>query len=646
MITGQIANEIGDVLYARILDPYTKAVKVTDFYILAGINSPNTIGTINLIEGSTTVSGFGTNFNLNAGDFIIVGNTVLEVASQVNPIQIELASPAPFSATQATFMIDVDINNDFTYKYRWSNDGEEYSEFQDLNRDFNPGDIFFLTFDGSIDLYLDVRAEVDKLSSGHSITIIDVTFTVEDENGIIQACPQYCVDCSDPWGYSGCANIKIECVDSLNKFKPYQLTKNNNLYNQLVEITSDIFGHDIRYYRTEPNARTKDVIFMEYSLFSVAASGDLKVSVPGNNFPTESLKYDIFGMGFEDFEIHITDYQFEKTFGNGHRPRTKDYLYFPLNNKMYEIKGVSLADEFNINHTYWKVMLGKYQERSSIEKSPAIIAELENLVVGVEQIFGAEIQDEYTKTTDPQQLKTTSHQWDDGVRQNSAAPLRIVDYDLKNRWTIVSKNYYDLSSIANDETAIDYVQKASQSIDDNLALTAWISPHFDVNDNTKYQIINGDQFGVGFTARISSSKIEVSINAQVHTFLHNLILGSDEWYGIIINMSNTFRELSINMYHLDNANNRNRPQDATNNLELQFSETRSVTQAFIWDLDRPYRLKGGKIKITNLRLWKKTIEEEQHHNILNQSLVRDAHLALIIDNAIPSLSYQRYSNSR
>lgn len=646
MVTGQTANEIGDVIIASLLDPYKNIVRVTDYSILAGLQTPNTIGTINLVEGSTTVSGFGTNFNVVAGDIIIVGNTLLEVASQISPIHIELAQPAPFSASRATFMLDVDTNNDFTYKYRWSNSGEEYSEFADLNKDMNPGDLFSLVFDGTVDLYLDVRAEVDKLGMGSALTIIDVTFTVEDVDGVIEACPQYCVDCADPYAYSGCANIKVECVDDANQFKPYALTKSNNLYNQLVEISSDIFGHEVRYYRTEPDQRSKDVIFMEYSLFSVADVQTLKVSVPDNEFPTEALQYDMFGMGFEDFEIHITDYQFEKVFGFGHRPRAKDYLYFPANNKMYEIKTVALADEFNIQHTYYRVMLTKYQERSAVEKSPVVEQELENLVVGVEDIFGAEIKDEQVKATDPQQFKTTAHQWEDGVRLQSAADLKIVDYDLKNRWTIVSKNYYDLSSVETDETAIDYVLPVVQSIDDNLAFTTWFSPVFDSTDSTKYQIINGESFGEGFVARISSSKIEIVINNQVHTFLHNMILGSHEWYGLVINMSNTFRELSVHVYYLDEANNRNRPQDATNNLELQFSETRSVTQAFIWELDRPYRLKGGKLKLTNLRLWKKTIEEEQHSNILNQSLVRDAHLALMVDNAIPSLSYQRYRNAR
>lgn len=647
MVNGQTANEIGDWLIASIQDPYKNVIRVVDYSILAGVSNDNTIGTINLVEGATTVSGFGTNFNLSPGDNIIVGNTVIEVASQVSPIHIELAQPAPFSATQATFMLDVDANNDFAYKYRYSNSGEEFSEFAALNKDTNPGDLFFLTFDGTMDLYLDIRAEVDRLMMGHSLTLISVTFTLETEDGTIEACPQYCIDCTDPYGYMGCANIKVDCVDSANIFQPYSLNKSNNLYRQLVEISSDVFGHSVRYYRTEPDQRSKDVIFKEYSLFEVAASGDLKVSVPDNEFPTEAFNYDIFGMGFDDFEIHITDYQFEKTFGQGLRPRIKDYLYFPINNKMYEVKMVELADEFNIQHTYWRVMLGKYQERSAVEKPAAIEAEMQDLVVSVDDVFGEEREEVFEKDTKPQQLKTTAHQWDDGVRQSSASKLMIQDYDLKNRWTIVSKNYYDLSSVTTDEIAIDYVEKSKQSIDENLSLTAWFSPVFDNNsDSYKYQLLNGDQFGEGFNARISNTNVEITLNGQVHTFLHNMILGSDEWYGIVINMSNTFRELAVYIYYLDEANNFNRPQDSTNDLELQFSEIRPINQAYVWDLEKPYQLRGGKLKVTNLRLWKKTVEEEQHSNILNQSLVRDAHLARIIDNAIPSLSYQRYYNAR
>jgi len=645
MVNGTTASEIGDKFIAKLVEPYENIIRVVDWAILAGISNSFTVGRISFTEGSTTVSGFGTSFNVNPGDKIIVGNTLLEVASQVSPMHLELAAPAPFTASMVEFMLETNVDNQFTYYYRWSHTNEEFSEFQLLTKDMNPGDLMFITWDGTKPVWIDIKAEVDYLQAGTTITLIDITFTIEDVTGTIISCPQYCLDCTDPFAYSGCANIK-PCVDDTNIFKPYQLTKSNNLYRQLTEITSDIFGWDVRYYRTEPRERTKDVIFMEYSLFDVVDQSNVKVSVPDNEFPTEAVNFDIFGIGFEDFEIHITDYQFEKAFGQFKRPRVKDYLYFPKNNKMYEVKSVALADEFNVNHTYWRVMLTKYQDRSAVIKNATAEAELENLIVGIDDIFGAEIQDEFTKTTKPQQLQGVSHIWEDGVRSSANALVKIVDYNLKNRWTIVSKHHYDLSTVAFDEVAVEYLQQAKQSQDENLSFTFWFSPKFDTIDNAKYTVINGESFGVGYTLRISSSKVEMMVNNQVHTFMHGMILSSDEWYGVVVNLSNDFMEIGLHMYYLNDQLNYTRPQDGDNNLELQFSEIRPVTQKFIWDLNKGYQLRGGQLKMTNIRIWKKNIEEEQHSNILNQSLVRDAQYALVTDNAIPSLSYQRYRNAR
>jgi len=645
MVNGSTATAIGDIIVAKHVDPYLDTVKVLDWSIMAGLSNEFTVGKISLTAGSTTVSGFGTNFNLSVGDNIIVGNQVLEVASQVSPLHIELTSPAPFTASMTTFMLEPNVDNQFVYYYRWSNTNEEFNEWAPLTQDSNPGDLKFITWPGDKPLWIDIKAEVDRIMMMSSLTFIGVTFTLQTTDGTIIECPQYCVDCTDPFSYVGCANIKTDCTDD-NIFKPYQLTKNNNLYRQLTEITTEIFGWDVRYYRTEPDARTKDVIFMEHSLWNVVDQQNLKVSVPDNEFPTEAVEFDMFGIEFEDFEIHISHYQFEKSFGQFKRPRVKDYLYFPKNNKMYEVKSVALADEFNVNHTYWRIMLGKYQDRSAVSKNPIAETELENLIVGIDDVFGAEINDEYTKTTKPQQFQTVSHIWEDGIRTSSSAQVKITDYTLKNRWTVVSKHHYDLSTVANDTVAVEYLENASQAQTDNLAFTFWFQPTFDNLDNTKYVALQGEQFGVGLTARISSSKIELMINNQPHTFLHGMVLGTDEWYGIVINMSNDFREIGVYVYYLDESLNFTRPQDGDNNLVLQFSEVRPVTQAFIWNVDRGYQLRGGKLKLTNIRIWKKTIEQEQHSNILNQTLVRDAHLATVIDNAIPSLSYQRYRNSR
>jgi hypothetical protein len=42
--------------------------------------------------------------------------------------------------------------------------------------------------------------------------------------------------------------------------------------------------------------RTEDVHLMEYSLHNVVDKQNVKVLVPDNEFPDESMTYDVFGM--------------------------------------------------------------------------------------------------------------------------------------------------------------------------------------------------------------------------------------------------------------------------------------------------------------------------------------------------------------
>jgi hypothetical protein len=54
----------------------------------------------------------------------------------------------------------------------------------------------------------------------------------------------------------------------------------------------------------------------------------------------------------------------------------------------------------------------------------------------------------------------------------------------------------------------------------------------------------------------------------------------------------------------------------------------------------------GKMDVTNIRLFKKTIGQDQHLNILQQFIVRDNNLAYIIDNAVPSIGLRKYNQPR
>lgn len=645
MIKGNSANEYGDFLIASLQDPYKDVVKIMDWEILVGLSDTNTVGTISLRRGSTEVFGLKTNFNFQPGDKIIVGNITMVIEQQVSTEKLILGSPSSITATNVEFFKPDNQYNFFSYEFRYSTDNKVFNEFHPLNKQSDFGDLFHLDFNPRELLYLEVKAEVDTIIPGNKLTLISITYTIQRDNGVIESCPQLCLDCTDPFLYSGCANIRVDCEYD-NLFKPYNLNKAHQVYQQLSLMVSDIFGHEVTYFRTEPDLRTKDVILMEYSLFNVVDQKTVRILVPDNEFPQEStISYDMFGMDFEEFEIHIVASEFEKVFGYKKKPRAKDYMFIPIINKMYTISSIAVGDRFNATQSYWKVKLTKYSDHNAVNPDGFDMA-TDAIVTNIDEVFGEEIQETYAKDTKPTQFQTVSTSYRDGVRQFMEKDLKIVDYELKNRWTVVSKNYYDLSQVKRGEVALEYVVESSIKNTENFALTAWVKPQFPTGYAAEEFLFGDYDVNNGFRTLLSAQDLKVIVNGITYIFQHNVAFDSAKWYAIILNGSNTFKELSLFIYELDLSFNFNFPQNGDNDLTLKFSEVKSVSQAFYWNSNTNYHLNGGKLSLTNLRFFKQPIEFEQHSNVLNQYVVRDSQLATIIDNAIPSIGFQKFRNAR
>jgi hypothetical protein len=649
MVKGYTATEYGDFLIASIRDPYYNTVKVINWEIVAGVQDFQTIGTVSTTSGTTKVRGTLTNFSFfSPGDKLILGNTEYIIDTITSPIELDFTENVDFTTTGLVYYKPTDSSNFFDYEYRWSTDNTQFSELRELRDDLEYENLLGLTFDPTKPLYLDIRAEVSALSTGSTISIISVTYTLETDSGTVESCPQFCVECTDPFAMNGCANIEV-CTDD-NLFNPYNLNKSTNVYKQLVDMTSNIFGHQTQYFRTESDMRTEDVHLMEYSLHNVVDKQNIKVLVPGNEFPDESMTYDIFGMEFAEFEIHITASAFESAFGVGKKPRNKDYMFIPIINRMYEISSSSLADEFNASSSYWRVMLVKYQDRSSVIKNQFEV-DTDSLITGVEEVFGERQSNEQEKDTNPQQFQTVSTAYRDGIRGFIDQNLKIEDYELKNRWTVVSKNYYDLTNIETNRMALEYSVESKLTSNDNLAISLWFNPQFESTDTGEY-ILFGDLAAIGgFKIYVSASRFRISANGNDYIFQHSGLLQKDEWYGLVLNINNKFLQVSTSLYRLDSTNNQgtsrgSRPQDGSNNLIKEYTTVEDVTSQLVWDSNTKYHLRGNNTKMTNIRVFSNVIEQEQHSNILNQYVVRDNQLSIIIDNAIPSLGYQRFNNAR
>lgn len=646
MVNNFTADQIGDVIYAKLENPYLNVQNVLSWTSVVGVSTPNTQGTLNFVATSTTVTGTNTNLNLSSGDRFIVGNEYYTVDQVVDANTFTVIEAPTFTASGLTFYLPEDANNLFTYQYRWSQGEEpgEMSQLLPLTTNNGPYDLLGLNFNPDQPLWIELRLEVDRLSNVNKITLLSLTYELSTAAGTIISCPEFCGECVDPYAMTGCANIIAECTDEM--WNPYALNKPSSVYRQITDVSTEMWGHPVKYFRVEPDNRSRDVILKEYSLYNVVESAELKIMVPGNEFPTREFNYDIFGMGFDDFEIHLTKTQFENAFGIGPSPRSRDYLYFPRINRMYEVNTVAYADEFNLDLTYWKLMLRKYEERTSnIHEDTQVEQELADLTVGLDEVFGEERQEEFEKVTKPTQYKTVFAEVGDGVRARLHKKLTISDAELRNQWTVVSKNNYDLDSTADKSMElVAYNKVSSLTEEENLAVTIWFRPK--LVDTTEQVIIDGYSNQNGLKITTNGASIKVYLNNGTHIFGSALALENNVWYGLVYNLSNKYRQMSCNLYRLDPNSNRQAPSNSSKTLVSKLNQTKTFTNARTWGPTKNWMLQPAKLDVTNIRIFGQTIGQNQQMNVLQQYVVRDSQLAHVIDNAIPSIQLRRYNQSR
>lgn len=643
MVTNYTADESGDFFIATLQDPYYNVLNILDWNIVVGLKKPNMTGNVTAATSTQTIFGYATQFNTSfaSGDSIIVGNLTYEIDAVINNTELTVTEPITFGFTNAQYYTAPDNSNLFDYQFRWSQNNGVFSELVDLNHAQEPPYIEGIEFDPTKPLHIDIKAEVSELAFGNTLTFISIEFTIETESGVIISCPNFCEDCEDPFAMNGCANILVEC--SSNQFNPYSLTKSMKIYKQLVNVVNGIFGHNVTYFKTEPDLRTTDVILMEYSLHNVTDKQTIKILVPDNEFPSESYTYDIFGMELEDFEVHITAEEFESHFGVGKIPRNKDYMYIPIINRMYEVSSLSLADEFNAAASYWKVKLVKYQDRGDVLKGQ-FEDDTDVLITGIEEVFGQRIQDEYIKNIKQEQFQTVVDASYDGIRKFVNKKIIIKDFELKNRWTLVSKNYYNFIDIPVDTAAVSYEAISEVKSGNNAAFTSWFSVRFSSNSVENHTLIT--DANNTFKITISNTELILTTPVGVETFTHGIDFVENEWYGYIVNINNEFLQLSASIYSIDNTITGNIPHTSQSNLINKFNETRQLTEEIIWESQSSYELRSNRMYMTNIRVFDTPIEFEQHTNILNQYVVRDNQHSIIIDSALPSLGYRKYGNSR
>ena len=356
----------------------------------------------------------------------------------------------------------------FDKEFRYSSDGILWSDYKQLTNE-NLSNITI--YDGKI--YIQYRFTQVGLGN---LSINSISLDVDYNSDVSSVIPE-CF-----WNNSIDNSSKIVFnTGSNNVFNPYALGQGVQMYNQLSALVSNMFGFCVLYFKTEANARTRDVVLKEYSIEKVIAKDNVKILIPDNQLPTRELQFNSMMLDMPvQFEVHVVKSEFQKVFGKDSHPDPHDYLYFAnYVNKMYMVDSVSDPDDFGYAASYWRVSLVPYQEFSSVQfEDDSLLEDTESLIFSAEGKFAEEVADEFADNRKDNQLNDMGDfgEGQDFLRECLEPSIRINAENVYNKWTVFSKQHYNLSTVERGRRVVRYRYKESLSNKDERMISFWFRP--------------------------------------------------------------------------------------------------------------------------------------------------------------------------
>lgn len=535
--------------------------------------------------------------------------------------------------------------------FRWSRDGDMWSMWIDFSiADKTP--MTGLSFDPAAPTFVEFRFKLINPTSAPSVLAegTDVSPDVYFEEFELFFTTQ-----SQEVG-GGDFKVITRCTDEFCtmpvilqnnfSFDPYAVNKGMCLYKDLSKMVNMLFGHEVMYWRITPQHRSQDIVFKEWTLFNVAPHKCIKIMVPNNEFPDSKPNYNVTGLDFEQpFEIQVDKAFFESYFGKNVMPQTRDIIYMPLTNRLYEIASSYAYRDFMMQPVYYKLSLIKYQPKADQLMSDTVADTFDSITLTTEKLFGEQMDEQIKKITKPQQYVTITHD-QDPIRDLYNRRLQSIRYNLYNQnWTLLSEYYYDMNALYDLEgestMAIQYKPTVQIGLTESRSYSCWFQPQ-DFGTSVTRNLFSGTSGSSGYKIDLNylpsgTSQVILTYNGTAHTFnLTGVTMDSDTWYGLFVNFSNAFSQAGVYLWKM---------QMGTSELKLASSSVAAFTPAAL-DLPTKYWIDSSPLAITNIRLFDAMVEEEQMSSVLNQMIVKDSHRAIIIDNSKPLLRLPRLANPK
>jgi len=445
----------------------------------------------------------------------------------------------------------------------------------------------------------------------------------------------------------------VDCGNN-NQYEYSNALASVGIWQKMSQSVFNRFGWPVVYFKCDPVEQSRDVVFKEWSLLEVRECKQIKVVVPGNDFGSGDFQFTEFDIDFADeLEFQISKESFWTAFGTYEQPAEKDFLYFPLEGRMYRINSAQESKDFMRQSNWWKGTLVKWNESDSIIKDADIQTTIDELTLNFEDAgFESERQIEEASIVKDEQYVVRAVNLSDNVRETVNLlwePNGVKEENLTNYFTVFSKYHYDLTqkdgkyaisgaTAANGATA--YGATATElvtyqdtiDVSKNLSLMFWYNGKVRPTNqnNTWRELFKGGQ------------KIELYVSGNFITKLrcagktYTINVPLNDWYAYYIGFNRVDNTMTLRIWKRADITKKTTKMS----VFFQCIDTIPTTVTGNW---KPV-LMNSNDRIASIRFLKAPVTLENQSILFTKIVFPDDGNAYIIDDCFPIMYMDQLIN--
>lgn len=472
-------------------------------------------------------------------------------------------------------------------------------------------------------------------------------------------------EANTPW------NEAIEQLDLKDESRFVNLNDKNlwakqiTTYAELNRFINKANSWKVTYILTDPDGKGIDHVLHEQTLHNMIMKQDIQVVVPNNQFPVENVNFTNLDFDLiQTFEVHIIKDHFKQAFGVEFRPGKKDVLYFCDLNQLWEIEQMFPHRGFMNAEVYWRVILKKYNDRkgrtaANTTQGQEAQSFIDSLVKysTLDSLFGLEVNNELKKQTKDVLTNTTSvsQQYtptsEMNIRTKMVKNTIITTDPIQNASLMVSKSCYQIAVKSQGVKTVEYKPTDQRlTVSDNRSISFWFKTSayetdWDYTIFNNYDSVNS----LGYMIHINDNSLKFTLNDTEH-ILPLPGFEANKWYCFLINLDQVQQNLELAVYtrQAEDGSIISNSQLVLFNKKIititpdEFIHTQNM---YIGGCDTQAS-KGNRnyFFLTNIRIFNTVMDKTQRSIVLNENVVKDAHLAILVDNAEEQLVLPKYGN--